>query len=82
MQFERMYDLLLERGPVSETRETSPIYRSTLANGTFLTEFEGSRTIFELFEKSCEKFSSVALHGKRERFVDGSVGDFIWQSYE
>ena len=75
-----MYELLVESG--EGKLETSPIYRSKILNGEFSTDFEGRQTIYEIFVESCCEYSERLLHGKRERFIDGSVGAFIWQSYE
>eukprot|EP00210_Caulerpa_lentillifera_P001769 g1699.t1 len=79
------YELLIESAPAkdrtSERGSTTPIYRSKLNGGNFPADYEGCRTIYELFTKGCREFKTRRLHGKRERQPDGSVTDFNWQTY-
>lgn len=79
------YEHIVEVGPgrsASEKLEaTTPVYRSKLVNGNFPTDFEGSRTVYELFVKGCQDFKNKKLHGKREKHVDGTVEDYVWQTY-
>ena len=78
------YELLTEVAPRSELEDgktTSPVYRSALAEGKLVTEHEGCRTVFELFKRSCEHYSTRPLHGKREKLPCGALGDFRWQTY-
>ena len=60
---------------------TSPVFRSTISDGEVLTDLDGSRTIFEIFTRSCNIYATRPLHGKREKYTEDKVGDYIWETY-
>lgn len=69
-----------ESVPSSETSPSKgPVYRSALAKDGYPT-LEGISTVWDLFSKSAEKYSSNNMLGKRE-IVDGKVGKYVWLTY-
>lgn len=44
--------------------------------------FADTKTLYELFEHSCDKFADEPLLGHRPKDADGKAGDYVWITYK
>jgi len=66
--------------PASETQ--GPLFRSSLAaDGPPPPEFEGCKSLFEIFERSVRLYPENPCIGRRLKGEDGAAGDYQWLSY-
>jgi len=71
---------ICEAAPGNDTQ--GPLIRSSLsADGLQAAEFEGSKTLYEIFSKSVAKYPDNACLGSRLKNADGTASDYKWMSY-